>query len=184
MSTPTATETVRNGHRVGERRELARYTAPGGERIIYGQRVDGVVRLADVPANPGGRAYLIERELEKDGYDAVKALVSDYLARAARLGEVPMAISPLERYLDPLEGRAIMNGVAEAIDTDRVHVSGAVEGRYVIRDRRPDGELVIAPDTSWEAISERAGGEELMSKQWDEFIVEHGSEMLPPDGEG
>jgi hypothetical protein len=54
----------------------------------------------------------------------------------------------------------------------------------VIRDRRPDGELVIAPDTSWEAISERAGGRELTPEEWDQFLREHGSEMLPPDGEG
>jgi hypothetical protein len=74
--------------------------------------------------------------------------------------------------------------VKEAIDTERVHITGAVEGRYVIRDRRPDGELVIAPDTSWEAISERAGGRELTPEEWDEFIAQHGSQMLPPDGEG
>jgi len=77
-----------------------------------------------------------------------------------------------------------MSPVTEAIDTDRVHLSGAVEGRYVIRDRRPDGELVIAPDTCWEAISERAGGRELTPQEWEEFIAEHGPEMLPPDGEG
>jgi hypothetical protein len=74
--------------------------------------------------------------------------------------------------------------VKEATDTERVQLTGAVEGRYVIRDRRPDGELVIAPDTSWEAISERAGGRELTPEEWDEFMREHGSEMLPPDGEG
>jgi hypothetical protein len=78
----------------------------------------------------------------------------------------------------------MMSLVKEAIETERVHVTGAVEGRYVIRDRRPGGELVIAPDTSWEAISERAGGRELTPDEWERFIAEHGSEMLPPDGEG
>jgi hypothetical protein len=67
-------------------------------------------------------------------------------------------------------------------ETEQVQLTGA--GRYVIRDRRPDGELVIAPDTSWEAISERAGGRELTGEEWDEFMREHGSEMLPADGEG
>jgi len=107
MTTPTVTETRRNGNpvaTVGERRELARYTILAvGERVIYGQRVDGVVRLTDVPASPGGRAYLIERELEKDGYAAVEALIADYLAQAAQLGDVPMAVSPLDRYLTTLE---------------------------------------------------------------------------------
>ena len=59
-------------------------------------------------------------------------------------------------------GGAIMTFVKEAIDTDRVQLTGAVEGHYVIRDRRPGGELVIAPDTSWDAISQRAGGRELI----------------------
>ena len=34
---------------VGERVELARYTVTGGERILYGQRIDGVVRVTDRP---------------------------------------------------------------------------------------------------------------------------------------
>ena len=33
-----------------ERVELARYTVGAGERVIYGQRVLGVVRLVDHPA--------------------------------------------------------------------------------------------------------------------------------------
>jgi hypothetical protein len=45
MTTPTVTETRRHGGRVGERVELARYTVSAGERILYGQRVDGVVRF-------------------------------------------------------------------------------------------------------------------------------------------
>jgi hypothetical protein len=102
MTTPTVTELVRNGNPVGERVELARYTIPAGERIIYGQRVRGVVRVIDVPANGGPRAYLIERELEQDGYGALKALVADYLAQADRLATVPMGSSPLDRYLDHL----------------------------------------------------------------------------------
>ena len=45
MTTPKVTELVRNGNRVGERVELGRYRVPAGERILYGQRVDGVVRF-------------------------------------------------------------------------------------------------------------------------------------------
>ena len=48
-----------------------------------------------MPACGRGRAYLVERELEKDGYEALKALVSDYLNQAELLEDVPMAVSPL-----------------------------------------------------------------------------------------
>jgi hypothetical protein len=109
MTTATVTELVRNGNRVlhradvGERVELARYTVPtAGERVIYGQRINGVVRLVDVPASGRGRSYLIERELERDGLSALQALTADYLAQAARLGDVPMAVSPLDRFLEHL----------------------------------------------------------------------------------
>jgi hypothetical protein len=77
-----------------------------------------------------------------------------------------------------------MSAVAEAIKTERVQVTGAVEGHDVIRDRRPDGELVIAPDNSWAAIAERAGGREMTPEEWEEFMREYGPQMLPPDGEG
>jgi hypothetical protein len=51
--------------------------------------------VTDVPACGTGRAYLVERELERDGYDALKALVADYLDQAELLEDVPMAVSPL-----------------------------------------------------------------------------------------
>jgi len=108
MTTPTITELVRNGnhvnHRagVGERVELARYTIPGGERVIYGQRVHGVVRLVDLPGGGSGRAYLIERELERDGHAALKSLVADYLEQARIHQQIPMAENVLSRYLDHL----------------------------------------------------------------------------------
>ena len=52
-----------------------------------------------------GRAYLVERELEQDGYEALQALVADYLDQAALLEDVPMAISPLTGTRgDNLEG--------------------------------------------------------------------------------
>ena len=80
---------------VGERVELGRYRVSSGERVLYGQRVNGVVRVTDVPARGRSRAYLVERELEQDGYDALQALVADYLDQAALLEDVPMAVSPL-----------------------------------------------------------------------------------------
>ena len=95
MTTPTVTEIRRNGNPVGQRIELARYSVRVGERVLYGQRVNGVVRVTDVPAGGRGRAYLVERRLEQDGYDALKALVTDYLDQAELLEDVPMAVSPL-----------------------------------------------------------------------------------------
>jgi len=71
----------------------------------------------------------------------------------------------------------------EATVTPRT-AHGAVQGRYVIRERQAGRELVIAPDTSWEAISQRAGGRELSTEEWDQFIRENGPDMLPADPEG
>lgn len=85
---------------VGKRTELARYRIPAGERVLYGQRIDGIVRLTDRPeglASASQRAYLVERELQTK--PELDALIADYFAQAARLGSVPMAVCPLDRYL-------------------------------------------------------------------------------------
>jgi hypothetical protein len=79
--------------RTGERVELARYSVGGCERVLFGQRVDEVVRLTDVPVG-GDRAYLVERGLEEEGPGAnaaFQALIADYLSEAHRLDAVPMA---------------------------------------------------------------------------------------------
>jgi hypothetical protein len=92
MTAPTVTGNPRNCDHVGERTELGRYrTAAGVERVLYGQRVATVVRLTDVPVDRPGRAYLVERGLEEDGYAALLALVADYLETANRLGVPPMS---------------------------------------------------------------------------------------------
>jgi hypothetical protein len=67
--------------------ELARYTVTAGKRVIRGQRVLGVVRLADVPADGRGRRYLIERELTSMA--ELEAIVADYLDQAARWNRIP-----------------------------------------------------------------------------------------------
>jgi hypothetical protein len=77
---------------VGARTELARYRVVEGERIVCGQRVDGVVRVTDRPAGEDGRAYLIERGLETKA--ELDALVADYVAQAERLGMPPLAARP------------------------------------------------------------------------------------------
>ncbi|MGN6872540.1 MAG: hypothetical protein ACTHMY_29470 [Solirubrobacteraceae bacterium] len=92
MTPLTATDDQRSNNDVGERTELGRYrTAAGVERVLYGQRVATVVRVTDVPVDRPGRAYLVERGLEEDGYAALLALVADYLETANRLGVPPMS---------------------------------------------------------------------------------------------
>jgi hypothetical protein len=87
-----------NGNRVDERIELGRYrTDVGVERVLYGQRVATVVCVTDAPIDNPGRAYLVERGLEEDGYAALLALVRDYLDQANRLGVPPMSTTVLER---------------------------------------------------------------------------------------
>ncbi|MGO9976069.1 MAG: hypothetical protein ACLP01_25355 [Solirubrobacteraceae bacterium] len=94
--TACTTTTARSARpTVGERVELGRYqTRTGEHRVIYGQRV-GTVRVTDVPADGRGRAFLVERELEQDGYAALLALVANYLDRANELGIPPMAAPAL-----------------------------------------------------------------------------------------
>src|SRR6188472_1882035 len=72
-----------------ERVELARYSVTGGERVIYGQRVLGVVRLVDHPADGHGRRYIIERELTV--MTELEAIVADYLQQAASWNVIPAA---------------------------------------------------------------------------------------------
>jgi len=97
MSTTTAAA------RVGARVELGRYTIAAGERVLYGQRVNGSVRVSDHPSAGCGRVVLVERGLEQDGNAALEALINDYVQQATLHDEVPMLASPLDRYLQHLD---------------------------------------------------------------------------------
>ena len=88
MTTPTVTATRRAGQ-TNERVELARYTISAGERVIYGHRVLGVVRLVDHPAHGRSRRYVIERELTVMA--ELEAIVADYLDQAATWDVIPAA---------------------------------------------------------------------------------------------
>lgn len=72
-----------------ERVVLARYRTTDTQRVIYGHRVLGVVRLVDAPATERGRRYLIERELTV--MTELEAIVADYLEQAARWDTIPAA---------------------------------------------------------------------------------------------
>ena len=83
----TATRLASGGRATNDRVELARYTVSAGERVIYGQRVLGVVRLVDHPADGRGRRYVIERELTVMA--ELEAIVADYLEQAAIWDVIP-----------------------------------------------------------------------------------------------
>ena len=86
MTTQAAIETSRVGQ-TNARVELARYSLSAGERVVYGQRVRGVVRLVDVPADGNGRRFVIERELTVMA--ELEAIVADYLEQAAAWDVIP-----------------------------------------------------------------------------------------------
>jgi hypothetical protein len=86
------TQAVIQPSRVGQtnaRVELARYSLSVGERVIYGQRVLGVVRLVDESADGNGRRYIIERELTVMA--ELEAIIADYLEQAATWNVIPAA---------------------------------------------------------------------------------------------
>jgi len=65
--------------------ELARYRLTTGERVLYGQRIDGQVAVIDVPSGDEGRVYLVERHVESKA--ALDGLVAAYLADSRRRAE-------------------------------------------------------------------------------------------------
>ena len=77
---------------VGQRVELGRYQVPAGERVLFGQRINGIVRVSDKPAGAAGRSFLVERGLERLG--ELDALVADFVAESERRGE-PAALPAL-----------------------------------------------------------------------------------------
>jgi hypothetical protein len=100
-SAPSVAPTARRTRRVGQRTELARYVVSSGERVLYGQQIDGGVRVTDRPGSGCGRSYLVERQLEHDGYPALMALLADYIERAREFDEVPMASIVIRQLLGP-----------------------------------------------------------------------------------
>jgi hypothetical protein len=88
VSTPTVIETGRVGQ-TNPRVELARYRLSAGKRVIYGQRILGVVPLVDEPADGHGRRYIIERELT--AMAELEAILADYLEQAATWNVIPAA---------------------------------------------------------------------------------------------
>jgi hypothetical protein len=74
-----------------EQVKLGSYQFTGGRRILCGQRINGVVRVTDRPAEGTGRSYLVRHVHDGDGYSALQALVSEYTREAGQLDEIPIA---------------------------------------------------------------------------------------------
>lgn len=65
--------------------------------------------------------------------------------------------------------------------TVRVTLADGSSGRFVLEEERDDGTILLRPDTSLEAISERAPGRAMTPAEFGRLIAAH---VLPPDGEG
>ena len=92
--------------RTGKPCELGRYTTDEGERLLVGQRVDGIVQITDRPLARGGRSYLVEAGI--DSMEELAALLADYKAQAARLGDCPMRAS----MVDPRESSRLREALS------------------------------------------------------------------------
>lgn len=66
------------------------------------------------------------------------------------------------------------------MDQPHVKLSGDIEGSYVVEETCGDGRLVISPDMSAQAITERSGHEPATLA---EFEAEFGA-VKSADGEG
>lgn len=66
--------------------------------------------------------------------------------------------------------------------TGHVTLTGDVAGEYLISEQRPDGTLVLEPETAAQASLRRLGAMSATKAEFDAFVVENG--VLPPDGEG
>ncbi len=65
-----------------------------------------------------------------------------------------------------------------------IKVSGGLEGDFVVTGERGGGEFVIVRELepSLKALRERDGSRDLTDEEWQNFIEEHGTHMLPADG--
>ena len=82
-ATTTDPTTPTTGHRV----ELAHSDSDTGARVLVGQRIDGTVHVFDEPIT-NGPTFHVEAGLENKA--ALDALITDYLAKAKRIGYAPM----------------------------------------------------------------------------------------------
>ncbi|MHB8233482.1 MAG: hypothetical protein ACYDHT_02395 [Solirubrobacteraceae bacterium] len=92
--------------KVAQPTEIGHYSIGGGERVLYGELLDGRVTVTDRPRSGLGPSYLVERELEGDDHPALIALLADYIRRAREFDEVPMASAVVRQMLSRASGGA------------------------------------------------------------------------------
>jgi hypothetical protein len=68
-------------------------------------------------------------------------------------------------------------------DQAQVKPSGDINGRSIVTDRRAGGEMTLVPNTSAEAIGERAGLLDPTPEQAEAFWSKNEPHILPPDDE-
>jgi hypothetical protein len=124
-----------------ERVELGRYTMRAGERVIYGQRVLGVVRVVDVPAVGRGRRYVIERGLTSMGRAGGDR--RRLPAAGRRVGRGPSRARVLARDRRGAAMSPHQTGLAPEF-TERDLLIATLVGRYV--ERRERGDVRCAHD--------------------------------------
>ncbi len=73
-------------------------------------------------------------------------------------------------------------GPVKQSPTGHVTLTGDVAGEYLISERRPDGTLVLEPETAARASLRRLGATPSSKAEFEAFVAENG--VLPPDGEG
>jgi hypothetical protein len=63
-----------------------------------------------------------------------------------------------------------------------VTLSGDIVGEYIVKDRRPNGELTLVPDT-YPVVVPEYDGRPATAEEFAAFEAEYGP-FLPADGEG
>lgn len=76
------------------------YTAGQERRLIVVQRIDGAVRVGDLPADGKGARYLVADRLESCG--ELDALLLDYIDQAREFGVIPGSPARALRQREPL----------------------------------------------------------------------------------
>jgi hypothetical protein len=77
----------------------------------------------------------------------------------------------------------VLTGTLDLVKPETVKVTrpDGTSNRFVIEEERNDGAILLRPDTSYEAIMERAPGRPMTRDEFEQLIAPH---VLPPDGEG
>ena len=69
------------------------------------------------------------------------------------------------------------------VKEEHVITHGAIEGEYVLKERRTDGSVVLIPADPYPAVTPSYPGETASDADIAALEREHGA-FLPPDGEG